>query len=746
MSIVQFQPHARLLTMLGEQLIGDARVAVVELVKNSYDADASAVTIEINDQVDKPFIRITDDGEGMDGEILEKVWAQPATPYKTASDEDDRLTEYFKRPMQGEKGIGRFALLKLGKDIDLVTRRRDSNKEFSLRLDLSGFDSDFVTKDGKARPDGYLLSEIEIAIAERAPERFTKAERLNDVNPGAQFPDHGTEITIRALQSNWGRKSVGKIANDLFRLQAMRVQHRNVKESGDSQYEIVPETGSFQTNLYYNGTYVPIGGNDLERLNALINAGAVLRITKGRFDNTAQALKYSINGEEQTVNLNSPEFLGLKIIRDYLESIDVKPNDFKAVCGPFEFAFFIFDFRAHETSRHHLNNHEKSVLKNHRIYLYRDGLRVYPYGDPDNDWLEIDSLRGTLQARLAFSNDQLVGFVNITHRNNPALIDKTSREGLIDTGRPRSDFITLIQAFLSLIRSTTYAKYLEEKSKKKYITDSKKGKPIDQQLKKISDALKDNPKLKSKVDKISMQYSNERSWLETRAENAEELAGVGLSVETASHDIVSLADKALSHLRSLMEDPKIHRDVRDRITPIAGLLQHVHDHLVDIQSLFRPARRRRKNIKVSTAVDKVYGMVKASLAFEKIDAEIVETGEELVVLSTEGVLLQVLLNLFDNAIYWLRSSKVTQKRIRIEVDGTKRILVFSDNGPGVHSDYAESIFDPFFSGKGEAGKGLGLYIARALLGRHDFDIMLYARKDRGLTGATFKIDFGETDV
>ena len=76
--------------------------------------------------------------------------------------------------------------------------------------------------------------------------------------------------------------------------------------------------------------------------------------------------------------------------------------------------------------KYRLDKDDKNIAKAHRIYLYRDGIRVYPYGEPDDDWLKIDTYRGTIAAGLFLSNDQVVGYVNITQKGNPKLKDKTN--------------------------------------------------------------------------------------------------------------------------------------------------------------------------------------------------------------------------------------------------------------------------------------------------------------------------------
>jgi signal transduction histidine kinase len=98
--------------------------------------------------------------------------------------------------------------------------------------------------------------------------------------------------------------------------------------------------------------------------------------------------------------------------------------------------------------------------------------------------------------------------------------------------------------------------------------------------------------------------------------------------------------------------------------------------------------------------------------------------------------------LFDNAIYWLEDYSQGNKRIEIRLDGNNSTLSFSDNGPGVMKDDSPYIFEPFYTSKGEGGRGLGLYIARQLLTKDDYSIYLAKEKsEKYLSGANFIIHF-----
>src|SRR5437899_5278424 len=135
---VPFSPRARLLKLIGAELISDDVVAVTELVKNAYDADAARATISFRGVTDAGGeITITDDGTGMDLDTVLGVWMEPGA---TSKNEGPRRTRRRRRVL-GEKGVGRFACDKLGSHLELVSRRRDDDVEVRAIFDWDRFDS-----------------------------------------------------------------------------------------------------------------------------------------------------------------------------------------------------------------------------------------------------------------------------------------------------------------------------------------------------------------------------------------------------------------------------------------------------------------------------------------------------------------------------------------------------------------------------------------------------------------------------
>jgi signal transduction histidine kinase len=741
----EIRPYARLLTMLGEQLIKNQRIALAEIVKNSYDADASWVTIsfegfgtkyEIGSQ---SKIIIEDDGLGMTEEVIKKHWLNPATPGKKLI-KGINDTTLKGRKIQGEKGIGRFAVLKLGKKVIIVTRPKGSDEEWTIDFDFSKYDDDFLKENGEDTE--LFLSDIRIKVKPHKAEIIVP-EALKFDSKQKRIAQ-GTRIEISGLKGVWNEGTVEQIYQDLNRLQSTFADGLIEKEDEDLNLN-TNNPNRFECHLFLNGHEQNFKDVYVSQLEALLRDSSVFKIENGIYDEIKEEFNFSLNGVPMALPLRELPVSGINLFKKHFGSADELPQTSLTHCGSFSFGFYLFDFNAKQDSLYYLNEDNKKIIKSHRIYLYRDKIRVYPYGEVDDDWLRIDALRGTISAGQFLSNDQVVGFVNITQQGNPELRDKTSREGLIDTGKPYSDFIVLIQIFLTYLRANPYRKYLAS-IKEKDVLKIYKEERVKKDLEAVKDAVKNDPAASALLQIAEKSYQTERQYLIQRAETTENLAGVGLSVETASHDIQSFMSKAMVLIDTLVKKAQASSGESSQIfmdlTTLRGLLGFIEAQLKDIQTLFTSAKQRRRDIRVMDLLEKVQRIYQRVLDREKIELSIVPTGPPLVAKTTDAVLLQVLLNLFDNAIYWLDTVAINHRKIEIRLDGTSGIMHFSDNGPGIRNEDADFIFEPFFSGKGETGRGLGLYIAKQLLERHEYSIDLADLKaNKYLSGANFVVSF-----
>lgn len=734
---LKIRPYARLLTMLGEQLIKNEQIALAELIKNSYDADADWVEISFNNVVSngqgEPKLIIEDNGTGMTLSGIKRNWMNPATPNKKSVDGEVRKTESG-RIVQGEKGIGRFAILKLGRRIKIITRSKCSENEYVIEYDFSKYDRDFLSENGESKE--LFLDDINIEIKERPPQIFIspKSGVTNKTNQVT-----GTRIEISCLNSEWSKAKIDDVNKESQKLESLFDRMLNREQEQRKPFKIIFSIDG-QRLLYSDET--------VKRLETLLEQYSVLKIKNGRYSEVKQEFTYDENGQSKVLSLSDPKVLALKIFRDRFapgstaNSINLR----KSACGNFGFNFFVFDLSADRNSPYFLDSQDKELVKEHRIYLYRDGIRVAPYGDPDNDWLETDKRRATGRTGDYLSNDQVVGFVDISKEGNPKLKDKTNREGLIEDGEATKDFIVLLHTFLLYIRKNPYQQYHQRVINIRNQQNQQQNK-IQESFAELEDKIKGNSQALAAYKKVFRLYKKNELYNKRKLEITEDLAGVGLSVETASHDLMLMLINGLSKLDILMpkclseEIPK--DDLFEELSSIRGMFSFVKDQMKNLELLFRSSRQRKHQIRVEDILNRVIQIYRHTLSREKITCQLEKIGSPIVAKTTDAVLLQVFINLFDNAIYWIDTVDSSERQIHISLNGDENRIVFSDSGPGIHPDDQPFIFEAFYSGK-QDGRGLGLYIARQLLNRSNYSLRLLSNEDeKELSGANFEINFGD---
>lgn len=735
------RPYARLLTMLGDQLIKNEQIAVTELMKNSYDADADWVRVSFENFgkdykiQDDSRIVIEDNGRGMTHDVITNAWMNPATPNKFTKDVNEQRTPCG-RVIQGEKGIGRFAMLKLGKTIEMVTRPEGKDVEYKLVFDFNKYDDDFLTEDEKEKE--IFLDDLGFELEEEAPSVFLPRDITfgNRTFSGSENAK-GTRIVISNLRGAWSEKKFKSLSDSFERFGGL---------FGDSSQGKAEDTKAkdFIIGLFHNGEYL-LNERRAESLASLTEQKAVLSVENGIYDNVNRELRFNLNGLPRTLGLDDPDVKGLRVFRDRFLLEDKKTYRKVSDFGPFAFEFYIFDFMAKDESRYFLNNEQKELVKEHRVYLLRDGIRVQPYGEPTDDWLMIDMDRGTISASSNFSNDQIVGRVNITKANNTHLKDKTNREGLIDDGFFTQDFICIIKTLLAYLRKTAYKHYQESQKKKDSIEKQRKD-AVKKAIETLAEQFSDNKTASTLITQLKSSYENEKRYLLNRAERTESLAAVGLSVETTSHDIMLMMNRGLDALSKLMKDSMSDNfdpsTLPGELQKLYGIFSYVGNQLQDMQQLFVSAKQRRKRIRVKDLLDKVIRLYSNIMNRNGIEVKVDIIGSPLVAVCTDADLLQLLINLFDNSVYWLTVTGKPKKNILVTLDGNSQQMLFSDDGCGILQDDAPYIFDAFYSGKGEEGKGLGLYISKKAMERNDYTIRLAEFSDeKKLSGANFVIPF-----
>lgn len=732
------RPYARLLTMLGDQLIKNEQIAVLELIKNAYDADAEWVLLSFENfnsdgssRADSKIV-IEDNGEGMTKDIIEKAWMSPATPNKFSNDGKVRLTNK-KRIVQGEKGIGRYAMLKLGHKIKMTTRPVNISEEYSILLDFSSYGEDYVRSDEDDK--NMYLDELAFDLNVSSPKEFIeRSVFVGNHKFSGPNNSHGTRLEITDLQGKWNNAKITSVAKEFIQF-------------GDFFNEIIKEndTNDFRIGVYVNNEPMLLKSSNETTLANLIDSESVFQIKDGHYDSKNGVFKYCQNGVEKVLDCNSSEIRGLKVFKNAFFDKETKLYREISNFGDFDFDFYIFDFNAKLPSKYALVDEAKKIIKQHRVYLLRDGVRVMPYGDPTDDWLQVDMGRGTISAGAFFSNDQLVGRIQISKEKNPHLKDKTNREGLIEEDNYTSDFIAVISSFLSYLRVVDYKRYLDDNKQKQTIDKANK-QQVNNEFKNIKEYFKNDKQAIKLIAQLEKEYNTEYRYLDERANRTEALAAVGLSVETASHDMMMLMNKGLDQLQALVSDSMYGSietsKLSEELQKIFGLFSFVKSQMKDMQLLFTSSKQRRRQLRINDYVDKVLAIYKRTLRENSISCKVNKIGPPLVAKCTDADILQVLINLLDNSVYWLIADKRFDRQIEITLDGNSCAMIFSDNGPGIKNEDIPYIFEAFYSGKGEEGRGLGLYISRKLMERNEYSIELVdLDSEKVLNGANFIVSF-----
>ncbi len=735
------RPYARLMTMLSDQLIKNNVVALTELAKNSYDADATWIQIRIGNMSnlgkdgikskDKPFVEIEDDGDGMSFETIRDCWMNPASPEKLIRRQENRFKTKKGRIIQGEKGIGRYAVFQIGEKVEVFSRERiKTNRggiEVNLITDLTKYTDELLSrKKSTSLGKPLFFDQLSSKYYLRDNPIHIKPGKINIEGRNKSRRNHGTLIRITELNYEWTQSNVRRMREILARLQS---------PFGKTDFDI---------SIIYDGEEILVF-EDYSIEGALEEA---LLEMSGSV-NAKGVCRYSLNNEKGVLDLVED----LKQDAAKENKVHFFDDAYNRIhnprCGPFSFKFYVYDLPKIDDSK------LRRYIREHRTYIYRDGIRVYPYGDSDNDWIKLDMYRGVIRAAAYLSNDQLIGYISISSEKNPRLKDKTNREGLLEQGTAYEDLRLLTLSALNFLHNEyqrfklkPQPKHRKTRTSALYLQTEKVQKELDG-LKKHLDEAQDQEGIRN-LTKLTEDYYQERDIYRRQIEIVEDLAGVGIAVDATSHDLMLVMNRVVERTNEIYaevysEDVDIEK-LRDKTEAVQGQLMFMKSLLTGIQPLFRSSRRRNKELAISNIIKTVQRYYETPLRELAAKVDIEEIGVPLIVTASEGVLLQLFINLMDNSVYWLKLSKTQEPRIEILIDGDHGYVIFADNGPGVEEKYIDFLFEPFFSRKGIQGRGLGLYIARQLTDRYEYDLYYLEEKNNWiLPGANFKIDFSEQE-
>jgi len=671
-----FRPRARIVHLLGDQLISNEVMAVVELVKNAYDADARNVVVRIDQNGGGPedCIEVLDDGDGMDLDTLLNVWLEVATDNKRKKRrrrERTRLGRY----LLGEKGIGRFAAGKLGSSLELLTRAHGSDSEIRLLVPWESFGG-----------NGYL-DEIENHWEVTSPRFFSGRRR-------------GTLIRASGLRARWDERRVQRLREGLLRLVSPSSHERDF--TIELQCEEFPDlSGPVVQTLVDRAPYGLVGS---------VDSVGLLRIDEP---------------EDEAIDLAAlaPERFGSGRERR-------KPR-----CGPFRISLSVWDLDSVGWRRAGVTREMREVLRrSHGVSLYRDGFRVWPYGEAGNDWLELNQRRVN-NPTMRVSTNQIIGFVEIASESSPDLIDRTSREGLIDSPA-LEDLKALVIGALSRLEQGRFAlrqqRLMEQGSQQ---TED----PLLDAVSRLRANGHGTKAAKGALRRIEDLHRHNLKVGGIREERLMRLAGVGLASEQISAELA----RAVGRMSGLLQAARgingsgSADDLRAVCRRIEGHIALLSEQLDALEGISGEG-----NADPDQPVDvrSVVNDAATIFAFRLEEAKIrlVIEGGGVSTSISRARLLQILLHLFDNAIDSLtRDAGVSAPEVRVRIEHDPHGLVIADNGPGVKPEARDLVFRPFFSGHSN-GRGLGLYLVKTLAESSGASVQLVDRPEV-LRGANIRL-------
>ncbi len=708
--MAKLKPRARLIRTIGDKLISGPEAAIIELVKNSYDADSPSVEIVIFPPTSSCTGKITikDNGHGMSYDNILNDWLEPATDAKSKN----KTSKSGSRTVLGAKGVGRFASASLGQMIKL-TSVAEVNGQYQtsiLELDWQIFESN------------KYLDDIEIDI-----------KSSNSIEPVAT----GVLIEITNLTTIWNEKKIRQLVRELRRL-------ATPQSESDTPFEIYLDLNSFSVN---NET--PYNFNGPQMLFETNRIAEVIENDSTDFSSTSRVLitpykiskdsDYHLKGSfdeygnfEGTFNIvrgdNSP--LPFKLAAPALEVGELS-------CGPVEVDLRLYDLEKDsieklfsrmglDFSDFGLRNARALIAENTGIGIYRTGFRIRPYGEPDNDWLKLEGRRVQDPSK-KIGHGQISGTISVGSEEISHLIERSSREGL-ETNSAFERLTNLITGLLVKVEQKRFdfrSKAGISRKPTKKIDKARKLSSLESITKAVGDLPDEEQKpLLLKIEKESKALTKALDEIEAYQKLLESRAALGMVVAQVVHDgrtflepISSSAKSIIKNAPYVLEDTPKGELIR-KYYPTYG--QAVLDGSKGLASLFKSldpisGRRRGRPVEFSALdnINNTLNLLDELLIESSIRVE-VGIDENLKLYGYSGDLQSALMNILHNAIHWLNSTENDDKTINIimsKVENSIAHIAIENNGPLIDEQDREAIFEAGFSLKSD-GHGLGLSIAK----------------------------------
>ena len=680
-----FRFSTEILVRLGEELNPNPDQGILELVKNAYDADATYCKVELL-ETDAPggTVILTDDGSGMDGAAIRDAWLVLGRSAKATIEK----TRKGRRPA-GSKGLGRLAALRLGQIAELLTWRSDAPKlAHRLLIEWARFDRARTVEDVA----------LHIEDIPRPPEARGKS---------------GTRLTLRDLRSKLTRNDVKRLARALVLLAD-------------------PFTDSPEA---FRPTLVSDVFEDLSDL-----------VDNKYFDASDFHLRAWLDEHgEISAELSFKSAKGRETIRHSGEDVSPKGVTYRCPAVELEVWTFLLKPGLGDGNIGHRVNIERWLENFGGVHIYENGLRVSPYGDPGNDWLDLNLQRAKNPEHRASTNNS-IGRLQVTNPGR-SLLQKTDRSGYIETAAFDEIKRFAKDALNWMVRRRQELRKQERVAEKLIrAADSEQAR---RELESLVASVE--PKQRKEIEKAVQTYerlrNQEAEELRKDLQLYRTLATAGIMSAVFYHDarvgplrtidtaVSSIDHRVKKQLGPAIYEKSFRRDI--------GLVRQASESLSAIGDvtlgLLAHDKRRRARCDAHDVATKLVEKFRPYLAERLVEIRLRLVDGPAHVLASAAAIESILANLLSNSARALEDSPRKDKRIEILSGRSPDTLLLSvrDNGPGIVGIPLADIWLPGETTRPN-GTGLGLTIVRDIVADLHGSVEVSPRGKIG--GAEFRVE------
>jgi len=719
---LSFSIDARTIIQLGRDSIKNPTTALLELVKNSYDADATIVQVEVRSD----SIRVSDNGTGMTTDQLENNWLRIGFSEKKTN----KVTPTSRRKT-GEKGIGRLSTDRLGSNL-LLRTKSSSGVAVGLEVDWDSFDV-----------DGRDLSEVPIYISPTSTVEVPPSKGKT-----------GTEILITGLRQTWLATEIEQVYSELGALISPFAKVKDFEIIFSN--EVLPELNGRIESAYYEVAELSL---------------------RAMFDDESQELSYSIVRAADNGSKGTTERISWTKLSNLLDkNIDYSS---KLSCGPTSIELLFFA----RSEANPLMKAKGLTLRglrdfldnNQGVKIYRDNISVKPYGynkEPAGDWLGLAQRKEREPAAInrptwRVSSYQLIGAVSIGRDLNELLRDGASREGLVEN-TSFNDLRALTLACVLLLERQRFLDVKEEREREAATEKETAVEAVDafrddleelkENLEDLKDKLKDDKtnnagvSIAGELEEVIKKTNAAKRKVEDLLNNNRVLSGlatIGISAAVFGHETqaaISAFQSAVYVAQSSLKSkagPNIPQALENLDLSLKSAKQVASWGAFAI-SRVRKDKRVRQKVSITNAVEGILMEIQDAFSAINIqlDTKLEDIDAEVFVMDIESILL----NLLTNAYAFCSRTSVRKIRVELNKKTNNNIsgfeIVVADSGPGVDELLKDMIWEPLFttrrdSAGREEGTGLGLSIVSSTASelRGNYGVS----KDKELGGARFQV-------